>query len=430
MDTKKVLRVVDVETITVGDRVRKAPGKDLTALAESLASQGQIQPIVVQDGTLIVGFRRLCAVAWLKGEGRSVKDLDPGQIFVIEKKDLGALDLLLIEFDENKQRRDFSKAEEALSIARIKAEFEKLEGQPMGQRRLAKVLDYSKAHISIALQVAASVTEGNTDALKSKTIRGAYRDLKNKEKIAELMEKADEREKEQKAQGVAVTEYHKLLYNGKAEDFLARVQANTFDLINFDPPWGIGIDKYDREENYGTFDDSSETGITMAKALIPELFRTAATDSYTIVWFGIQYYQFLWDLLNVAGFKVNPVPYLWHKPNKAGSQNDPTRTVMNVWEPFFVCQKGSPRMFVRGGVNLLAYDMPRGTDRIHYAQKSVDLQKDIIQRFSFGSMRVMDPTFGSGSFLIAAKALGRQFTGCEKDKTNYENAIKWLRRSE
>lgn len=423
MDLTKV-HSVDFRDIEVGKRIRKDSG-NIKELAESLNVSGQLQPIICEHREdklyLLAGFRRLTAAAYLQGENRSIRDLAPGHVNVILKEDLDPTERLLIEFEENKRRKNFTDAEEAIAISELKVALEGVNERKVSGKEMAKLLGYSKAHVTMALEVASAVQKGGKkELLKASSISGAYKSLQSSRKIEELQLKAATRVR---AEGA----YTNILC-ARAEEAITRLPDGSMDFVNFDPPWGIGIDSYDRFEKYGTFDDSASTGIQMARDLIPELYRVLATDSYMVVWFGIQYYQFLVDEMQKAGFTVNPVPHLWIKPNKVGSQNDPTRTTLNCYEPFFEVRKGEPRMHKHAQKNILEYDMPVGIDRIHFAQKSVPLLKDILERYSFGAMNVLDPTFGSGSFLMAAQDLGRNMYGFERDQKNYDNALAWLRR--
>lgn len=418
------IRVMLTEEIELGERIRTQPG-DIKELAGSLEAIGQLQPVVLKGNQLIAGFRRVAAVMLLATEGRAVRGLEPGQVLAVDYFELSDYERLLAEFEENKQRKDFTKAEEALAIAKLKAQLESVKGKKVGSTELGRALNYSKGFITMALRVADAVNnEGKKELLKESSIPGAYRQLQSMEKLDELLKRS------QKTSPKIRKEAAKTLHCGRAEDWIKTIPDESIDLINFDPPWGIGIDSYDRARKYGSFDDDADTGTQISIALIPELYRVLKQDTYMVVWFGIQYYQPLYERLEEAGFKVNPVPYIWFKTDKAGSQNDPTRTALNVWEPFFVCQKGNPRMFKHAQTNLLSYPMPRGIDRVHFAQKHEDLLKDIIERFSFGEMTILDPTFGSGAFFIAGRKLGRNIVGCEKDPENYEKALKWLGRSE
>jgi len=421
--TKKIL-TLQATGVKIGERVRKDPG-NITELGESLVANGQIQPIVVSNGELVAGFRRLTAAIFLGAEDppRSIKGLDPGQILAVDFKDLEEYDQLLIEYEENVYRKQFSKAEEALAIAKLKTVFEAKDGKTITTRQMAKKLGRSKGHVSMALTVAEAVKGGRAELLQANSVAGAYRSLKTKVKLEELIARS------QKERPDKVMEYKEALHCGDAIKWISKVPDASIDFVNFDPPWGIGIDSYDRHHHYGTFDDDAETGIQTAVNLVPELYRVLREDTYAVAWFGIQYYERLYTLLESVGFKVFPVPFMWFKTNKKGSQNDPARTTINAYEPFFLVAKGDPRMFATGRSNVLSYPMVDSSARIHYAQKPVDLMGDILERFSFGSMAVLDPTFGSGSVFVAADRLGRSFVGCEKDKDNHQKCVELLVRN-
>lgn len=420
------ISLIDAKTVNVGDRIRHETG-DIKELMDSLESTGQIQPIVLDGMDLLAGYRRLASCLLLESEGRAIKGHEPGMILAIQKENLDPYTKLVIEFEENIRRKQFTRAEEALAISRLKVALEQIdpEHKPIPGGQLAKLLGYSKGHVSMALSVADAVeNDGRKELLKSASIFGAYKKLRSIEKIEELTARVRAAEQ---AGSLAKINYKEFLHHGDAVRWLDNVADESVDFVHFDPPWGIGIDSYDRTNNYGTFADDADTGTRITEALIPELYRVLKPDTYMVVWFGIQFYQPLFDKLTTAGFKVHPVPYIWFKPNKGGAQNDSSRTVINQWEPCFICEKGEPRMFKFASGNVLSFDMPR--ERIHFAQKSVELMRELLERFTFGPMVVLDPTFGSGSVFVAAQRLGRVFIGCEKDHDNYENAIAWLSRS-
>ena len=65
-------------------------------------------------------------------------------------------------------------------------------------------------------------------------------------------------------------------------------------------------------------------------------------------------------------------------------------------------------------------------NRLHPTQKPVSLLEYLIKTFSFENNIILDNCFGSGSTLVAAKNLNRQFIGIEKEKVYYDIARKRL----
>lgn len=111
-----------LDEINVGHRARSDLG-DIDALAQSIATLGQLQPVVVTpDRLLVAGARRIAACASLglaEVEARVVVNL------------ADATDLLRAERDENTCRKDFTPSE----AARLGAALEALE-RPRAKERM------------------------------------------------------------------------------------------------------------------------------------------------------------------------------------------------------------------------------------------------------------------------------------------------------
>lgn len=84
--------------VRISDRIRGYPG-DLSALAESMAQIGLLNPIVIDTNNhLIAGYRRLTAARKLGWEEIEARVVD-----VRDRKTL-----LMIEMEENTTRKDFT----------------------------------------------------------------------------------------------------------------------------------------------------------------------------------------------------------------------------------------------------------------------------------------------------------------------------------
>lgn len=430
---------VDAQSVVVKDRIRKDLGatdgpESIMGLADSLENRGQIQPIVLNGMELKAGGRRLAAAMFLFARGSSigaklddgdVRKLDPGHILAIQYQDLSREDQLAIEIEENTRRKAFSKAEDAVAIKRLQellGEKGQLdgslqEGQKVHVRQVAKAAGVSPATVTMGLRVAEAVEKGNKGLLGANSISGAYNKLLSQEKLQARVAQINN--------SIPTEQLSKNIFNKKAEEWLPTLPNGSVDLWSFDPPWGIGVDSYDRQQKYdGDWSDERDYSKKLIEFCVPHLYRTLKDDSWMFSFFGIQFYDEFSKLLQKVGFKVYPVPYIWYKPNKVGAQNDPSRFDMNQYEPILLVAKGEPRIFKQAQGNVLVHDMPtQHTDRFHFAQKPVALYADLIERFSFGGMCVADPTAGSLAVVKAAKKLGRQYMACEANKENYDRGI-------
>lgn len=69
----------------------------------------------------------------------------------------------------------------------------------------------------------------------------------------------------------------------------------------------------------------------------------------------------------------------------------------------------------------------RAKDRFHPTQKPVDLCEYLIKTYSIDGDLILDNCAGSGTTLLAAKNLNRQFIGIEKEKEYYDVCLERLK---
>ncbi len=119
-----------VGQIAVRDRARSDIG-DLESLMASMDRLGQLQPIAVEaDGVLLFGERRL----------RAAQALGWDEIAVTVIRDLGDLERLLVERDENTERAEMS----ALDKSRLFTRIEELQARLIGQGKRTDLLPTSE----------------------------------------------------------------------------------------------------------------------------------------------------------------------------------------------------------------------------------------------------------------------------------------------
>jgi DNA modification methylase len=141
-----------------------------------------------------------------------------------------------------------------------------------------------------------------------------------------------------------------------------------------------------------------------------------------VFWFAMRNYQMTLDALRAAGWTVNPVPALWVKPS--GNSQVPSRILGSQYENFFYCSKGKAVLGKPGMNNVLHYKTPR--IRVHPTQKTVSMLSYILELFTNGPGRVLDPFMGSGSMAIAAIIAKYRYTGYEISKDMTDLARKFV----
>ena len=428
--------------IYVDDRVRSDPG-DYKEFAAKLRDEGQQNPITfeiveiegVTKKKLNTGFRRLAAAAVLESkseffgmhlpEGNPRRASGPGYVLCRDIGLLTARERLILELSENDSRKQFSDGERAVGYAQLKRLMEREEGRSVRVTELANLVNESVGQVGMGLKVAEVIERDPTSALSKKlsrspSIKSAYQTLQSDKKLSELRERAKG--------SVIKHDVEAAISHEDGVAFLKSLEPESVDFVFLDLPWGIDYDSYQRRDKHELYDDTAEAAMILAKAIIPQVYRVLKTDTWSVFWCGIQFIHMWSEMLHNVGFKVNPVPNIWFKPNKGGSQSDSSKVETNVYECYLRLAKGDPRLFKKPVVNLIQCPMDTADEREHSAQKPVDLCKEILERYTFGTMYVVDPTYGSGRIFKAAKILGRKFAGAELSEANRERAINLLRR--
>jgi DNA modification methylase len=109
---------------------------------------------------------------------------------------------------------------------------------------------------------------------------------------------------------------------------------------------------------------------------------------------------------------------VWHKDNGATAYSDCELAWTNFKKPV--------RKLRWRWNGFLQEDMKHKEERVHRAQKPVPLMRWCIEQAPPGCKTILDPYAGSGTTLLAARLLGRQAVGIEKEEAFCEMAAKRL----
>jgi ParB family chromosome partitioning protein len=411
---------VDVGISQSRPRQRKDLG-EVEKMLDSIKLYGQIQPIVIdREKNLVAGGRRLaaCLVGGIKVRACYKDSLD---------------DILLreLELEENIQRKPLSPSEEVLATSELFELKQKRHGKSTPGREggftttdIAELLGKSRGSIAEDLQLAEAVklfpnlSECKTKSEIKKAVKGLQRVQDSMDALAkfeDIIKKTD----------------RFILVNKKAEDYLAGIGAATVDLFFTDPPYGIDI--HDVAMTIGgetggelnatgtTYDDSENYAKNLLETLCKESYRITKDNGHALIFCAPSHFPWLSDRMRSAGWMVAPRPIVWVK-RETGQNNQPDKWFSSAYEFILYARKVNSTLVIQGKPDWLQCDPVLPSERIHQAEKPVELCKELISRVCLPGSYMIDPCMGSGAIIEAGVRMKMLCLGCEKTVETYSLA--------
>ncbi len=404
----KLLKTIKVSDIKFNDRIRFEMG-ELNELAQSIKKFGIIHPPVVdQDYNLIAGGRRLTAI----------RDILKWNTIEVDVRDnINALTRKELELEENLQRKDLEWHEQTKAIKEIHELKQQIHGEgKKGKatggwtlRDTASAIDKSLGAIHAEVKLAEALVDF-PELLEEKNKFQALKRLKQLEEEAILKELASRK--------VTINNKSVDLKHGDCLEVLDTLDDASIHLTIADPPWGIELDSRSQlARNRGIeYKDGRAESIALIHETCKKLYRVMVEDSHLYLFFGITNYHATMQAVEDAGFELDPIPCIWVKesggaPSKGLAQPSAYEVILHAW-------KGR-RALNHGAHNVFTVNRPPVAERIHTAQKPVELLEQIILLASDPGDTILDPFGGSGSTVVAAALQGRKGIAIEKSLANY-----------
>ena len=411
-----------LKDVKVGERMRKV-FEGIDELAESIATKGLLHPIVIDENNhLIAGERRYKAHQLLKMT----------EIEVTYKKDLTTIEKMEIELEENLMRKNFSWQEEVSGKQQVHKLKQQIHGAAVKGhdtegtwkvKDTAVALGESVGSVSMDLQLARGM-KAFPALMKEKSKTAAFKKLK------QLQEGILQEELSKRIKSSGAVERPDVICGSCIEE-MAKMPAESVDLIVTDPPYGIDIGEAQTfgkssPQNTGYVDSEFETFDMLDKA-IKEMYRVLKNDRHMYMFFGIDKYDTIVSLLRKHGFEVHHLPLIWDKGS--GSYPSQSTSFVHSYEPFLHISKGRRKL---NGTPRDVFSVKRvpSNRKIHPSEKPCSLLRDLIGFSSLPGEVVLDPFSGSGATLVAAKECSRRGIGIELNSVYHENIVKRLERGE
>jgi DNA modification methylase len=209
------------------------------------------------------------------------------------------------------------------------------------------------------------------------------------------------------------TDDHVTLYHGDAR--IVSGLAN-FDVLLTDPPYGLAA-QYGRPGGVRrTIAGDADTSLL---EWVSGRVGWFAADAWSVVFCGWNGCGAVQDAMTASGLTVKTV-IVWDKMQPGIGSG-----VRDQHEFAVLGYRGEPPRPWHGG-NVWRISKVSGRP-VHPNEKPVELMRTMLGRLTDKPIRVLDPFAGSGSTLVAAKALGHTAVGVEIDERHCEVAANRLR---
>lgn len=436
------MQIIDIKAISIGPRQRKKMEPSaLVDLKNSILASGLIHPptyrfIANNDGgvwQLVAGERRTRAIQKLSEEGVEFWCQDvlikPGQLPILILRDaISNAGRKQIEFDENKLREPLPWQDENEALAEIhrlrQAENPSQLLKETAEQLVAEgaVEGVSAPWLAQKIRQATVISENLHDPkiANARTASEAYNLIIKGEEERVISAIAQRRMAATPNDQVAIE-----IRKGSCVEILPLLDGGLADLILADPPFGINADTggfRQRTVHHHNYEDTPEKAREIYQAILLDGFRVAKPMANIFLFCDIDMFPVLKEMAGRIGWVAFRTPIVWQKSHSEGMAPWQGKGPRRTYELIFYATKGQ-RGLISSPVDILDFKRVPRHERIHAAQKPVDLLSRIIECSTLPGDFVLDPCCGSGSTLVAARNLRRRGMGIEADPTFFNTAM-------
>ena len=411
-----------IQAIQINRDARQRREISVEDLVDSIRKHGIIQPIVVDENNyLIAGERRLTAAY----------EVGLPDVPIVRFNNLSERDKFSIELEENIRRKNLPWQDEVRAM-QILHDMYTAENSAWTLDQTAEQLSITRRTLSKALLVSSMLEEPMVrDADKLSTAVNAAERIKDRRKADESrgLENTIETILQPKSP-VAATAYDTSTPELEAKrpepvfiihddfiDWAKKYEGPKFNLLHCDFPYGVNVgDKVSGQaaaKSTGYYDDSFETYQTLLTFLTTSCSNLIADQAHLIFWFSMKYYEETKYALELANWKVDAFPLIWHKSDGAGILPDANRGPRRTYETALFASRGD-RKIVRATTNSTAAATTRD---FHTSEKPRTVLTHFLRMVVDDTTRLLDPTAGSGNAVRVGYELGAKLSvGIELDE--------------
>ena len=216
------------------------------------------------------------------------------------------------------------------------------------------------------------------------------------------------------------------LYHGDCRDVAETVPPQPVDLLLTDPPYGMAFVSGWTAAKATVRSDGVRQGVRVVRSALNSFSEAEWFDPamHALVFCHWESWPDFYDNLCHL-FQIRNA-LIWNKGG--GGMGDLRHEYAKDFEIilFGACSRDRELVGKRKGAVLSGVARVPAAQRHFPFEKPVALLSDLVERHAPEGALVLDPFAGSGSTLVAAKALGRRCIGIELDEARCEIAAKRL----
>jgi len=283
-------------------------------------------------------------------------------------------------------------------------------------KEIGKVANVSHDTIAKVKKIEANATPEVKARLNTGTmsINEAYKEIKKEE---------NEQLKTQKAIEIIekIYENNTNIYNGDCIKYIKTIKDKSIDCLITDPPYGVDIQfgAYDNQLSRKIENDGNiEHALILLDGMLLNVKSKLKDDAHIYIFCNWKIYPQFNEII-IKHFQIKNL-IIWDKLFMG--MGDLKGNYSSSYE--MIVFAGGNREFLTRPKNIVQCRF--SDERFHNTQKPVELIKQFIENSTNVNETIFDPFLGSGSTVVAAKEMKRNYIGCEIDEQNYKITLKRL----
>ncbi|GBR41339.1 modification methylase [Neoasaia chiangmaiensis NBRC 101099] len=203
-----------------------------------------------------------------------------------------------------------------------------------------------------------------------------------------------------------------VILNGDSIELMRRMDRDSVDFILTDPPYLVSYKG--RDGRHLRNDDNAR----WLRPSVNQMHRILKPGGFAISFYGWNRIDLFAEAWKAAGFRM--VGHIVFRKSYASS----SRFLRYEHKCAYLLAKGDVTPPARTVPDVI--DMPYSGNRLHPTQKPVEALLPLVEVFCPPGGLVLDPFCGSGSSLVAARDLGRDWIGMDLDPDHAATAARRL----